>query len=85
MTTTVTTTTELETSRDTVSGGEWRLTAHQRQALKHLPPGHRLVAIWGSTPIVRRPDGLLSRMRSSGRLVKTGGVQGVQSYLLVQG
>ncbi len=84
MTTTVATT-ESGTSGSYMPGSERRLTARQRQALEQLPPGYKLVAIWGSTPILRRPDGQLSRMRSSGRLVHTGGVQGVQSYLLVNG
>ncbi len=61
------------------------LTRQQMHTVEHLPAGHEFVGILGSTPIVRRPDGHLSRMRTSGRLVKTEGVQAVQSYLLVQG
>ncbi len=61
------------------------LTRQQMQTVEHLPAGHEFIGILGRTPIVRRPDGQLSRMRTSGRLVKTGGVQAVQSYLLVQG
>jgi len=61
------------------------LTHQQIQTIESLPPGHVFVGILGRTPIVRRPDGHLSRMRTSGRLVKTAGVQGIQSYLLVRG
>jgi hypothetical protein len=61
------------------------LTQQQTRTVKHLPAGHEFVGILGRTPIVRRPDGELSRMRTSGRLVKTAGVQAAQSYLLVQG
>ena len=61
------------------------LTRQQIQTVERLPPGHVFVGILGRTPIVRRPDGHLSRMRTGGRLVKTAGVQAQQSYLLVQG
>jgi hypothetical protein len=39
----------------------------------------------GWAPIVRRPDGRLLRVRSSGRLVLTSPVQSVQGYLHVSG
>ncbi len=61
------------------------LTEQQARMVNHLPEGHEFVGVLGRTPIVRRPDGHLSRMRTSGRLVKTEGIQAVQSYLLVQG
>ena len=61
------------------------LTRQQTQTVERLPPGHVFVGILGRTPIVRRPDGHLSRMRTSGRLVKTAGVQAAESYLLIQG
>ena len=61
------------------------LTPRQKQTVERLPPGHVFVGVLGRTPIVRRPDGHLSRMRVGGRLVKTAGVQAQQSYLLVQG
>ncbi len=61
------------------------LTEQQTRMVNRLPAGHEFVGVLGRTPIVRRPDGHLSRMRTSGRLVKTEGVQAVQSYLLVQG
>ena len=61
------------------------LTELQTRMVNRLPAGHEFVGVLGRTPIVRRPDGHLSRMRTSGRLVKTEGVQAVQSYLLVQG
>ncbi len=64
---------------------ESRLTEQQTRMVNHLPAGHEFVGVLGRTPIVRRPDGHLSRMRTSGRLVKTEGVQAIQSYLLVQG
>jgi hypothetical protein len=61
------------------------LTEQQMRTLKRLPVGHEFVGILGRTPIVRQPDGQLSRMRTGGRLVKAGGVPAAQSYLLVQG
>ena len=61
------------------------LTEPQKRMVNRLPAGHEFVGVLGRTPIVRRPDGHLSRMRTSGRLVKTEGVPAVQSYLLVQG
>ena len=61
------------------------LTEQQTRVVNRLPAGHEFVGVLGRTPIVRRPDGRLSRMRTSGRLVKTEGVQAIQSYLLVQG
>jgi hypothetical protein len=61
------------------------LTQQQRQNVKDLPPGHEFVGVLGRTPIVRRPNGHLSRMRTSGRLVKTTGMKAAESYLLVHG
>ena len=61
------------------------LTPAQIEASERLPAGHRVVGLRGRTPIVRGPDGQLARMRSSGRLVKTGDVESPQSYLLVAG
>ena len=61
------------------------LTAQQERMVKRLPTGYELVGVLGRTPIVRGPDGHISRMRTSGRLVRTQRVQAVQSYLLVQG
>ena len=61
------------------------LTRRQRQTVRDLPPGHEFVGVLGRTPIVRRPDGQLSRMRTSGRLVRTTGVKAAESYLLVHG
>jgi len=61
------------------------LTPRQLTAAARLPAGHEVVGVRGRTPIVRRPDGRLSRMMSSGRLVTTGDVQALQSYLLVSG
>jgi len=61
------------------------LTEQQTRMVNGLPAGHEFVGVLGRTPIVRRPDGHLSRMRTSGRLVKTEGVPAIQSYLLVQG
>lgn len=61
------------------------LTPGQMRASEALPPGHEIVGVRGRTPIVRGPDGQLARMRSSGRLVKTGDVESPQSYLLVAG
>lgn len=71
--------------RHTKAPNENLLTPQQLWAVKQLPARHELVGVRGRTPIVRRPDGQLSRMRSSGRLVKTGGVQASQSYLLLHG
>ena len=62
-----------------------RLTVEQTQALKHLPADYELIAVRNSTPIVRRPDGRETQMRSSGQLVETGAIEGVKSYLLVAG
>jgi hypothetical protein len=60
-------------------------TDQQTRRVNRLPAGHQLVGVAGLTPIVRGPDGRLSRMTTSGRLVRTEGVQAVESYLLVQG
>jgi len=61
------------------------VTRQQEQNVRHLPAGYEVVGILGRTPVVRRPDGQLSRMKTKGRLVKADGVQAVQSYLLVHG
>lgn len=61
------------------------LTEQQARTVNRLPTGYELVGVLGRTPIVRGPDGHISRMRTSGRLVRTEGIQAVQSYLLVQG
>ena len=65
--------------------GAGLLTEQQARMVNRLPAGHELLGVLGRTPIVRGPDGRLSRMRTSGRLVRTEGVEAVQSYLLVQG
>ncbi len=61
------------------------LTQRQIRCMEELPAGHKLVRVRGRTPLVREPDGQLSRMRPSGRLVAIGPVSGVQSYLDVHG
>ena len=82
---TLTAITDPGTGQQAGSHAQNLLTRQQMQTVERLPPGHEFVGILGRTPIVRRPDGHLSRMRTSGRLVKTAGVQAAQSYLLVQG
>ena len=82
---TITPTTDPSAGYRSASSPEDLLTRQQMQTVEHLPVGHEFVGILGRTPIVRRPDGHLARMRTSGRLAKTEGVQTVQSYLLVHG
>ncbi len=83
--TTLTTNTDTSTGYDSAPWPASLLTEQQTRMVNRLPAGHEFVGVLGRTPIVRRPDGHLSRMRTSGRLVKTEGVQAIQSYLLVQG
>jgi hypothetical protein len=82
---TITAMTDPSTGYHAAPWPESLLTRQQMQTVERLPAGHEFVGILGRTPIVRQPDGHLSRMRTGGRLVKTEGVQAVQSYLLVQG
>jgi len=62
-----------------------RLTDEQLSAVALLPDGHEYLGVLGGTPVVRGPDGRLSRIRTSGRLVRTRGVSAAESYLLVRG
>ncbi len=71
--------------QESMCGHESLLTEQQARTVNRLPAGYEFVGVLGRTPIVRGPDGHTSRMRTSGRLVRTQGVQAVQSYLLVQG
>lgn len=73
------------TGYEAVVCSERLLTERQTEMVRRLPAGHEFVGVLGRTPIVRGPHGELSRMRTTGRLVRTEGVQAVQSYLLVQG
>jgi hypothetical protein len=66
-------------------GRQLALTPHQIKRIQELPRDHTLVSGAGWAPIVRRPDGRLLRVRSSGRLVLTSPVQSVQGYLHVNG
>lgn len=61
------------------------LTPRQIKRIQELPQDHTLVSGPGWAPIVRRPDGRLLRVRSSGRLVLTSPVKSVQGYLHVNG
>lgn len=61
------------------------LTQRQIRCIEELPAGHKLVRVRGRAPVVREPDGQLSRIRPSGRLVVISPVNRVQSYLDVHG
>jgi hypothetical protein len=61
------------------------LTQRQIRCMEELPAGHELVRVRGRAPLVREPDGQLSRIRPSGRLVAIGSVSSVRSYLDVHG
>ncbi len=65
--------------------GARRLTPRQSRRLENLPDGHEIVSVRDGVPFVRRPNGQMSRMQPSGRLVVTGVVERVQSYLQVHG
>ena len=62
-----------------------RLSPSQIRRIQTLPDDHRLVRVRGRTPIVRRPDGELVRIRPSGRLVPERSVAPVRSYLYLGG
>lgn len=64
-------------------GAPW-LTADQLQRMLELPEDHTVVNLRRRAPIVRHPDGQLSRLRPSGSLVCASAVESVQSYLEVQ-
>ena len=61
------------------------LTPRQSRRLENLPDGHEIVSVRDGVPFVRRPNGQMSRMQPSGRLVVTSVVERVQSYLHVHG
>ncbi len=62
-----------------------RLTGPQLECLNALPEGHTVISPNVDRLIVRGPDGRLSRVRPSGRLVAEALVESVQSYLHVSG
>ena len=62
-----------------------RLTDRQLECLNAVPEGHTVISPHGERLIVRGPDGELSRVRPSGRLVAEAHVESVQSYLHVSG
>ena len=45
------------------------LTPRQSRRLENLPDGHEIVSVRDGVPFVRRPNGQMSRMQPSGRLV----------------
>jgi hypothetical protein len=61
------------------------LTPRQSRRLENLPDGHEIVSVRDGVPVVRRPNGQMSRMQPSGRLVVSSLVERVQSYLQVHG
>jgi hypothetical protein len=65
--------------------GTHALSRRQIRCIEELPEGHTIVSVSDGVPIVRRPDGQLSRMQPSGRLVAATRVEMVQSYLHVHG
>jgi hypothetical protein len=57
-------------------------TQKQRRSARRTPPaGYIVASARGHELLVRRPDGRPMRTRPSGRLVATGRVESVQSYL----
>jgi hypothetical protein len=56
-------------------------TQRQRRSVQKLPAGYIVTSARGHELLVRRPDGRPMRTRPSGRLVATGRVESVQSYL----
>jgi hypothetical protein len=60
------------------------LTGQQRRSVQSLPADHEFVGVLDRTPIVRRPDGRLSRVRNSPRPAARG-LKAHESYLLVRG
>ena len=71
-------------SREARMSGTRLLTPRQSRRLENLPDGHEIVSVRDGVPFVRRPNGQMSRMQPSGRLV-TSVVERVQSYLQVHG
>lgn len=59
-------------------------TDQQSRRIQTLGQGHTIISSHGHRLIVRRPDGRLTRIRPSGRVVAAGRVQSVQSYLQVR-
>jgi hypothetical protein len=51
--------------------GTHLLTKRQIRFMEKLPEGHKVVSIRDGAPIVRRPDGRLSRVQPNGRLAAT--------------
>ncbi len=68
-----------------ISSSDRRLTDQQLECLNALPDGHTVISPNADRLIVRAPDGRLSRVRPSGRLVAEALVESVQSYLQVSG
>ena len=60
------------------------LTGQQRRSVMRLPADHEFVGVLDRTPIVRRPDGRLSRVSDSSGLAARG-LKAHESYLLVRG
>jgi hypothetical protein len=61
------------------------LTPRQSRRLENLADGHEIVSVRDGVPVVRCPNGQMSRMQPSGRLVATSVVESVRSYLQVHG
>ena len=72
-------------SQEARMSGTRLLTPRQSRRLENLPDGHEIVSVRDGVPFVRRPNGQMSRMQPSGRLVVTSVVERVQSYLHVHG
>jgi hypothetical protein len=71
-------------SQEARMSGTRLLTLRQSRRLENLPDGHEIMNVRDGVPIVRRPNGQMSRMQPSGRLV-TSVVETAQSYLQVHG
>lgn len=74
-----------ETMVEAGMSGAPLLTQRQIRRMEKLPRGHKLVRVRDGVPVVRQPDGQLSRMQPSGRLVAAIPIERVQSYLHVHG
>ncbi|MFI4985113.1 MAG: hypothetical protein ACHP93_00535 [Solirubrobacterales bacterium] len=70
----------------TIAGtsGTQALTERQTRRMQQLP-GHEVVSVRGGVALVREPDGRMSRIQPSGRMVASIRVDRVQSYLHVRG
>jgi hypothetical protein len=64
------------------AGAERHLTRRQLRFVRRLPSDHEFVGVLDRTPIVRQPDGRLSRVGVPADL-EAGGPKAHESYLLV--